>query len=53
MPGEDLQLEPDPAHPLRHQPPVDLHSVAGIDPFLPEQRQAVCIFGGRDLGQEW
>ena len=24
MRGEDLQLEADPTHPLRHQPPVDL-----------------------------
>ena len=52
MRSEDLQLEADPAHPLRHQPPVDLHPVAGIDPFLPEQRQAIGIFGDRDLGQQ-
>lgn len=52
MRGEDLQLEADPAHPLGHQPPVDLHPVAGIDPFLPEQRQAIGILRDRDLGQQ-
>lgn len=52
MRSEDLQLEADPAYPLRHQPPVDLHLVASIDPFLPEQRQAIGVSGDRNLRQQ-
>ena len=32
MVSQDLQLEARPAHPSAHQPPVDLHPVAGTDP---------------------
>lgn len=52
MRGKDLQFEADPAHPLRHLPPVDLHPVAGINPLLQEQWQVVGIFGDCDLGQQ-
>ncbi|AMY72209.1 hypothetical protein AKL17_3p0053 (plasmid) [Frigidibacter mobilis] len=49
---KDIQLEADPAHPLRHQPPVEVDQIAGINPFLAIERQAVGVFGDRDLRQQ-
>ena len=50
--GENVELEADPAHPLRHQPPVEFQIVAGIDPLLAVERQAIGIFRDGDLRQK-
>lgn len=39
--GQDIRLTADPAHPSGHQPPADLHLIAGMDAFLAVERQAV------------
>lgn len=49
MLGGDLRLEADPAHPLRHLPPVALPPVPGTEPFPTPGWQALGVFKDRDL----
>ena len=50
--GQRLEFEADPAHPLRHQCPVDLDLVARVDRFLAVERKAIGILRHRDLRQQ-
>jgi hypothetical protein len=50
--GEGLEVEPDRAHPLRHQRAPEFDAVAGVDRLLPVERQAVGVFRHRDLREQ-
>ena len=47
-----LEVEPDRAHPLRHQRAAEFDAVAGVDGLLAIERQAVGVFGDGDLRQQ-
>jgi hypothetical protein len=50
--GQRLEVEPDRAHPLRHQRPSQFDSIAGVDGFLSIERQTIGVFGDGDLRQQ-
>jgi hypothetical protein len=50
--GERLEVEPDRAHPLRHQRAPEFDAVAGVNRLLPVKRQAVGVFRHRDLREQ-
>ncbi len=49
---EDLEFEPELAHPPRHDTAVDVDMVAQEDRLLAMERQSVAIFGNRDIGEQ-
>ncbi len=49
---KDLKFEPELAHPPRHDTAVDFDMIAQEDRFLPIKRQAVAVFGDRDIGEQ-